>query len=63
MYFCTSSGAQMNPAVSFGLFLSGAQAFDVTVGYFLSQLFGATAGAGITRVTIILAFNTNVATY
>jgi glycerol uptake facilitator-like aquaporin len=39
----------MNPAVSVGLFLSGAQALDLTMGYIIFQLMGATTGGLIAR--------------
>jgi glycerol uptake facilitator-like aquaporin len=41
----------MNPAVSVGLFLSGAQALDLTMGYIIFQLMGATTGGLIARVS------------
>lgn len=41
------SGCHVNPAVSLAVFLSGRMSFKECVGYIVSQLIGATIGAGL----------------
>ena len=44
------SGGHLNPAVTFGVFLSGAIAPGVALGYVISQLVGGMVGAALTKV-------------
>ena len=49
MAYCVGniSGCHINPAVSLGVLLSGGMTVSEFIGYFVAQVLGATAGAGI----------------
>ena len=55
--FGSISGAHINPAVSFAFLLSGRATWQITITYWISQLLGGTAAAGL--LLIVFGGNQN----